>query len=229
MYRRDGWQSADSILGLLSYLPPDRPERKLRLFGLACCKRVAHLMTDREAIDALERIQECIESRTMNVVLEEIRSSSQRLADRADAAVIMGQGKSELGEDGHIHFANCSPYAMANPRPAQAALDVSSRVRWALDYIGIDRDQEMKEHCGIFRDILGNPFRPVALDPRWLTSTVLDLANLIYSERQFERMPLLGDALMDAGCDNDEVIKHCHGPGPHVLGCWVVDLLLRKS
>lgn len=78
-------------------------------------------------------------------------------------------------------------------------------------------------------DIFGNPFRPVTLDPRWLTSSVLDLANGIYEERAFERMPILADALMDAGCASDDIIQHCRSDGPHVRGCWVVDLLLGKS
>ena len=85
------------------------------------------------------------------------------------------------------------------------------------------------EESEIVRDIFGNPFRPVTLDPVWLSSTVRDLAYTIYDERVFERMPILGDALMDAGCDSDEIIQHCQGPGLHVRGCWVVDLVLGKS
>jgi hypothetical protein len=81
----------------------------------------------------------------------------------------------------------------------------------------------------LLRDIFGNPFRLVTLDPRWLTSTVVDLAQAIYNERAFERMPILADALMDAGCDSDDIIHHCRGDGPHVRGCWVVDLLLGKE
>ena len=69
----------------------------------------------------------------------------------------------------------------------------------------------------------------MTLDPRWLTSTVIDLARTIYEERVWERMPILADALMDAGCDSEEVINHCRGPGPHVRGCWVVDLILGKE
>jgi hypothetical protein len=78
-------------------------------------------------------------------------------------------------------------------------------------------------------DIFGNPFRPVTIDPRWLTSSVFDLSRAIYEERAWERMPVLADALMDAGCDNEEIINHCRGDGPHVRGCWVVDLLLGKK
>ncbi len=79
------------------------------------------------------------------------------------------------------------------------------------------------------RDIIGNPFRPVTADPAWLTSDVVALAHGIYEEKAFDRMPILADALQDAGCENDDVLSHCRGPGPHVRGCWVVDLILGKE
>jgi hypothetical protein len=82
---------------------------------------------------------------------------------------------------------------------------------------------------GLFRDIFGNPFRPITLDPIWLTSTVVALASGIYAERAFDRMPILADALQDAGCDNEDILSHCRQPGGHWRGCWVVDLLLGKS
>ena len=79
------------------------------------------------------------------------------------------------------------------------------------------------------RDIFGNPFRPVAFDPRWRTVDSVDLARVIYEQRAFEKMPVLGDALIDAGCEDEQVITHCRGDGPHVRGCWVVDLVLGKE
>jgi hypothetical protein len=69
----------------------------------------------------------------------------------------------------------------------------------------------------------------VAINPAWLTSNVSGLAQAIYDDRAFERMPILGDALEDAGCDNADILNHCRGPGPHVRGCWVVDMLLEKE
>jgi hypothetical protein len=80
----------------------------------------------------------------------------------------------------------------------------------------------------ILRDIFGNPFRPVSAEPSWLTSTVLQLAGGIYAGRAFDRLPILADALQDAGCDTTDILAHCRGPGPHVRGCWVVDLVLGK-
>jgi hypothetical protein len=67
------------------------------------------------------------------------------------------------------------------------------------------------------------------VDPTWLTSTVVSLAEGIYAERAFDRLPILADALQDAGCDSADVLDHCRGTGPHARGCWVVDLVLGKS
>jgi hypothetical protein len=83
--------------------------------------------------------------------------------------------------------------------------------------------------AALLAEIVGNPFRPVSLNPAWLTSDVLALARGIYEERAFDRMPILADALQDAGCDNGAVLSHCRDTSlTHVRGCWVVDLLLGK-
>jgi hypothetical protein len=81
----------------------------------------------------------------------------------------------------------------------------------------------------LLSDVFGNPFHPVSVDSSWLTSTVLALATGIYSEKAFDHLPILADALQDAGCDNDDVLNHLRGPGPHVRGCWALDLVLNKS
>ncbi|AMV24453.1 hypothetical protein VT84_08650 [Gemmata sp. SH-PL17] len=65
--------------------------------------------------------------------------------------------------------------------------------------------------------------------PSWQTSTAVALASQMYESRDFGAMPILADALQDAGCDNADVLVHCRGSGPHVRGCWVVDLLLGKK
>jgi hypothetical protein len=72
-------------------------------------------------------------------------------------------------------------------------------------------------------------FRPITINPSWLTSTVFALAQGIYADRAFDRMPILADALQDAGCDNEEILNHCRQPGEHVRGCWAIDLLLAKQ
>ncbi|MFO0796468.1 MAG: hypothetical protein U0804_03265 [Gemmataceae bacterium] len=89
--------------------------------------------------------------------------------------------------------------------------------------------QEQLAQSLLLRDIVGNPFRPVAFDPAWRTEAVVGLARGAYEDRAFDRLPVLADALEDAGCADAAVLAHCRGPGPHVRGCWVVDLVLGKT
>jgi hypothetical protein len=79
------------------------------------------------------------------------------------------------------------------------------------------------------RDIFGNPFRPLTFAAEWRTDTALSLTRGMYESRDFSAMPILADALQDAGCDNEDILSHCRGDGPHVRGCWVVDLVLGKE
>jgi hypothetical protein len=81
----------------------------------------------------------------------------------------------------------------------------------------------------IFRDIIGTHFQNLPFLPVWRTSTVVALAQQMYDSRDFAAMPILADALQDAGCDSDSVLSHCRGDGPHVRGCWVIDLILGKG
>lgn len=80
------------------------------------------------------------------------------------------------------------------------------------------------------RDIFGNPFRSISFDVSWRTSTAVAIAQQMYESRDFSAMPILADALQDAGCDNDDMLNHCRAAdGVHVRGCWVVDHVLDKS
>jgi hypothetical protein len=81
-------------------------------------------------------------------------------------------------------------------------------------------------------EVIGNPFRPAAADPAWLAwndRTVRKIAQAIYEERAFDRMPILADALEESGCDNPDLLGHLRGNGPHVRGCWAVDWALGKE
>jgi hypothetical protein len=91
---------------------------------------------------------------------------------------------------------------------------------------------EIKRHAELFRDIFGSPFHRVTVDASWLNwnfGTVPAIARHIYDERRFENMSILADALEDAGCGDAAILDHCRGSGPHVRGCWVLDLLLGKE
>ena len=81
----------------------------------------------------------------------------------------------------------------------------------------------------VFRDLVPNPFVPLTWNPDWFTSTVRDLATHIYASHEFGTMPILADALQDAGCDDEQVLGHCRGRRFHARGCWVLDAILGKS
>jgi hypothetical protein len=98
------------------------------------------------------------------------------------------------------------------------------------------RIEEIIALCEMVRDIFGNPFRPVRLGRAWLTPTVTNLAQSAYEERALPsgeldptRLAVLADALEEAGCDQPGLLSHLRGPGPHVRGCWALDLLLGKG
>jgi hypothetical protein len=82
----------------------------------------------------------------------------------------------------------------------------------------------------LLRDIFGNPFRPVRFDPEWRTGDAVALARAMYDSRDFSAMPILADALQDAGCASDDILNHCRDTSlTHVRGCWVVDLVLGRE
>ncbi len=91
---------------------------------------------------------------------------------------------------------------------------------------------ERAAQAALLREIFGNPFRPVLLEQSWLAwndGAIRKMAQLIYGDRAFDRLPMLADALEDAGCTDADLLAHCRSGGEHVRGCWVVDLLLGKS
>ena len=91
-------------------------------------------------------------------------------------------------------------------------------------------DCERAALVALLREIFGNPFCPVVFSPDWRTDTAVSLARTMYESREFGAMPILADALQDAGCDNDDILAHCRDVNAtHVRGCWVVDLVLGKE
>jgi hypothetical protein len=139
-----------------------------------------------------------------------------------------------IAETGHYentpqhHAAWAVHYAVwTNTSGVYEALYSALQVVSIADKVNI-RNEQLAQRSTLL-DILGNPFRPATIDPAWLTYAVTDLAQVIYGERAFDRMPILADALEEAGCTNEEILAHCRSGGEHVRGCWVVDLLLEKE
>lgn len=95
-----------------------------------------------------------------------------------------------------------------------------------------DAAAETAAQAGLVRELFGNPFRPVSFDPAWLRwndGVVERLARLIHDDRAFDHLPILADALEEAGCDNADMLAHCRHTNTHVRGCHVVDLVLSTA
>jgi hypothetical protein len=184
-------------------------DRKLHLFAVAYLRQLWHLLADdrsRAAVEAIERFADGLASR------EELRQA------QLEAAAARGEEDSDARQAAHTAFEATSPQGWF-------AGWVASRYTKSIPQ-GVSRTTQ---GMVLLREVVGNPFRPVSFDPRWRTADILGLARAVYEDRAFDRMPLLADALMDAGCADEQILSHGRGPGPHVRGCWVVDLVLGKE
>ena len=118
---------------------------------------------------------------------------------------------------------------MANFDPYQDALLTSAGAAEDAYNFGTSPEEVRFSQCGLLREIFGNPFCSITIAPSWLTSTVQQIAETIYSERAFDRLAILADALEDAGCTSQDILSHLRQPGVHVRGCWCLDLVLEKE
>jgi hypothetical protein len=197
---------------MLEFLRGNASDRKLRLFAVAETRRVWHLLTDVRSWEAVHVAERHADGRAT----PEDRLNAVRAAHVAKDAAAHGCPGSPAYVAARMayHAASCiNGYAAA----ANAALDASGK---------------NVEKMHLLRCLFGNPFRPVTLEQSWLSwngGTVVKLAQSIYSDRAFDRLPILADALEEAGAHDAEILAHCRGPGPHCRGCWVVDALLGKN
>jgi hypothetical protein len=224
---------------MITFLQESSKRRQLQLFGCAACRQVQRLMGDERSRTAVE----VAERRADGLATErEVRAA------RAAAKVVY---EATLPKGNAIRI----PWDGA----AWAARDAAGAARWVLTVhystttrlaayapvgekycpTGVDEDDaetyrglvslEHKAQAALLREIAGNPFRPVAFDPAWRTPDAVTIAQTIYDERRFSDLPVLADALEEAGCSNPAILDHLRGPGPHPLGCWALNLILGKE
>jgi hypothetical protein len=139
----------------------------------------------------------------------------------------IAEGRPQDQERSHVLLAAHAVGWVAHKQARGAAKEGAGNLQW----IKTGQDQS-RLICQWLRDLFGNPFRPVSVDPRWLCwngGAVVKLAQGIYDRWEFGLLPILGDALEEAGCENEEMVRHCRLPADHVRGCWLLDLLLKKG
>ena len=217
--------------------------RKDRLFLVGCCQRIRHLLTDPETLRAVEAAQQFADDKLDEATLAIAHAEVVRLLtaiDRAQryprapsrsdgtrmwaAGAALAAAELPTTVDELTESSSFTDAAKAASYDTQEAPDQPSVGRWERE------KHERRQQAALLRCIAGNPFRPAAFNPAWRTSDVMLLAQGIYDDRAFDRMPILADALQDAGCDNDDILAHSRDANtPHARGCWVVDLVLGKA
>jgi len=199
----------------------------LRLFGVACCRRIWHLLADgrsRHVVEVVERYEDGAAS-------DQEMDEAAEAADDASEAIIHSGG----GWSSDTLARHAAAWLSAADYPvSQVAAEVAAFAAKASPAA-----TESHAQCQYARDIFGNPFRPIILDPAvltWNDGTVVRLAQAAYDERKLPsgeldnaRLAVLADALEEAGCTDAGVLNHLRGPGPHVRGCSAFDLCLGKS
>jgi hypothetical protein len=225
------WAEARDVKALLRSLPRKCSARKLRLFACACCYRVRDRFEGR---DFWELVLLCERFADGRVTRQEVR----RLTDSIQEAGFHNfRGfDASLSAAGECNFWGSRRVDRYTAWDAERAADACARYAAGRSIAYHEGDEpppeyfaESADQCGVLRDLFGDPPRPVPFDPRWRTPAVLALAEGAYEERDFARLPVLADALEDAGCDDGTVLGHCRAGGEHHRGCWVVDGVLRKT
>jgi len=195
-------------------------DRKCRLFASACARRIWKYIPEGVPRQILETLEKLTDRGITQAALEEIQGTYDYPENPSD---VEGYARSVvvtcMWDQSLRLFSTSAGYCRATIVTDSPKKQARRR-----------EQEEERAQCDLLRDILPNPFRKLTKPKKdWLTETARALAKGIYAERAFDRMPILADALEDAGCDHADMIAHCRGDGPHVRGCWVVDLILGKS
>ena len=215
-------------------VPPHLDRYRLRWFAAACCRRVWPLLGpgDRAAVEAIE---EYARTRRQALLAQagRLRDGDRRL-DRAWADDMFRMGDKAERDAARAVRDACEATPMRSSLAYRGVADAAAAVELAGGSVRGSPAPTLWPHspaeravlADLLRDVFGNPFRPMAFDPSWRTEAVVGVARGMDEARDFGPMPVLADALEDAGCEEAAVLAHCRGPGPHVRGCWVVDVVL---
>jgi hypothetical protein len=245
------WLACDDVKPMLSYLSC-LGSRKRRNLLCGCCRRVEALAPDsflQEAIGLAEAFAdgthtrgELVSRRQAALREERARTAAERTAEfahggrstqawtallaRHAAAIAALVCKSRFtNRDFGFHLRDLAIYY------AWAVTRDNTSPIWSDTRQAVSADEE-RVQCNLVRDVFGNHFRPVRIDRtclQWDDGLVVKLARGVYDDRAFDRMPILADALEDAGCCDEQILNHCRSAVEHVRGCWLVDQLLGKD
>jgi hypothetical protein len=230
------WLTCTDPQKMVEFLSGKASDRKLRLFLCGCCRRIWNLMHDPSSQMAIEIAERFAEGESDEEELAVARRRAQEVSNAFWDTYRATGGFSDYVLYVSADAANLITGLLAGPSVRRAA----SLAAYASSHITPAKGLPEKAHqVALLRDIFGNAFRPVSLDPfwlRWKDGTIPRLAQVIYEDRDLpsghldrDRLSILADALEDSGCSDPDILGHCRGLGPHVRGCWLIDLILGKD
>ena len=202
---------------MLAHLRGRCTDRKLRLFACACCRQIWHLLTDAISQRAVEVAERHADGEASDQELEAAWLDAERFFGST-----CSYGTSTGNQAARAASTAADPRVSFLPHMYQLSFQYMS--------------EEWPAHIRLLRCVFGNPFSPVPFAPTWRTAAVLPLARAAYEERapaagtlDNARLAVLADALEEVSCTDEAVLSHLRGSGPHVRGCWCVDLALGKE
>lgn len=226
------WATCNDPRPMLDQIGHRATDRKLRLFLTACCRRIWPLLQDercRRAVEVAERFADGHANREALEAAHEAalaaRAAGAPGAPANATATYLEPARGRLGYDrerpvmldvheGASRAASC----WANAKSQIEGSNWSELMR-----------NERRFQCALLRDLFRPPSHLFAIQEAWRSSTVVALARQMDASNDFSALPILTEAIQDAGCENSDILSHCRGNGPHIRGCWVVDLLLGKE
>jgi hypothetical protein len=224
------WLNCSEPLEMLVFLGDQASERKMRLFACASCRVIWSLLAEPDLRNAVETAEQFVDKL---VGLDELVAAYSAISgsiasNRHIKKTIRGFAR------GAVAFATSSPPAFADDGSGRfsgwcAAIHAAEEAATAWSGTLGTLAAGKATQCHLLRYIFVRPWLQITVQPYMFMPSVNALAQAIYDERLFEDLPILADALEEAGCTNQHILRHCRQPGEHVRGCWVIDLLLGKK
>ena len=247
------WLACTDPTILLNFLRDQASDRKLRLFACACCRRIWNWVTDKQCRRVVELTEQAVDG-FLDVEAVNAIDWGYVTDDCGGPGEPYRTAFMVAGHVGYGIFAPMRPWfnkgltwtiddeTRLTADAAEGSAWVAAEATTAFPNRPFTTDDlkiweslvqaEKERQTPLLRDIVGNPFQPVGIDLAWLRwrdGTIAHIAHAIYNHRSFQDLPVLADALEEAGCTTPEILDHCRGPGEHVRGCWMVDSVLGRK
>jgi hypothetical protein len=217
------WFTPGNLKKHEDFLHAQKRARKLRLFGIACCRELEPWIDEPKLLEALVRAEQFADKELSDSTIAKWR----RKVNQLERERVKGRGNTWTPQ--MAVYRNVSTVCLESQYTGYS--DNWRVLVYHGEIFGKDfvRRGPQRAHA-LLLDIFDNPFRPVSFSSSWRTDTALSLAIQMYDSRDFGAMPILADALQDAGCEDPAILAHCRDTNQaHVRGCWVVDLVLGKQ